>query len=239
MRKRIFEIIEVAKENDKISHIYDISMIIVIAFSLVPILFKERTLPLIVIDQVTVSIFIIDYILRWITADYKYKKKSISSFLRYPFSLMAIIDLLSIVPSFALVSKGFKAVRVLRLIRALRVLRIFKSFRYSKTFEIIVKVLKRSKEQLIAVGVLALGYIIVSAMVVFSVEPESFKSFFDAVYWSTVSLMTVGYGDIYPVTTVGRIITMMSSFFGVAVVALPAGIITAGYMKELDKKDDE
>ena len=67
-------------------------------------------------------------------------------------------------------------------------------------------------------------------------EPESFNNFFEAIYWATVSLTTVGYGDIYPVTSVGRVITMISSVFGIAVVALPAGIITAGYMKELDDR---
>ena len=237
MRKRIFEIIEVAKENDKISHIYDLSMIVVIFLSLVPLIFKEETMILYIIDKVTVTIFIIDYILRWITADYKYQKKKISSFLKYPFSLMAIIDLLSILPSLTVVNRAIKAVRVLRLIRAMRVLRIFKSIRYSKTFEILGNVIKKSKEQLIAVGILALGYIIVAAMVIFNVEPNSFKSFFEAIYWATVSLTTVGYGDIYPVTTVGRIITMVSSVLGIAVVALPAGIITAGYMKELEDKE--
>ena len=78
----------------------------------------------------------------------------------------------------------------------------------------------------------------ISALVVFNVEPDSFGSFFDAIYWATVSLTTVGYGDIYPVSTLGRIITMVSSIFGIAIVALPAGIITAGYMNEISKEKD-
>ena len=68
---------------------------------------------------------------------------------------------------------------------------------------------------------------------------DSFESFFEAIYWATVSLTTVGYGDIYPVSTLGRVITMVSSLFGIAIVALPAGIITAGYMNELGRKQDE
>jgi voltage-gated potassium channel len=84
--------------------------------------------------------------------------------------------------------------------------------------------------------VLAGGYILVSALIIFNIEPESFGSFFDAVYWATVSLTTVGYGDIYPVSLMGRIITMFSSVFGIAIVALPAGIITAGYMGELERR---
>ena len=77
---------------------------------------------------------------------------------------------------------------------------------------------------------LAGGYILLSALVIFNVEPETFDTFFDAIYWAAISLTTVGYGDIYPVTTAGRIVTMISSFVGIAIVALPAGIITAGYM---------
>ena len=235
MRKRIYEIIEKAEEKDRLSQIYDISMIIIILLSLVPLVFKQDNTTLTIIDKVTVSIFIIDYFLRWITADYRFDNKSILSFIRYPFSIMSIIDLLSILPSLAIINKGFKVLRVLRMIRAMRVMRIFKAVRYSKNFAIIGNVLKSSKNSLIAVCALAIGYIIVSALIIFNVEPDSFETFFDAVYWATVSLTTVGYGDIYPISTIGRIITMFSSLFGIAIVALPAGIITAGYMKEIEK----
>ena len=120
----------------------------------------------------------------------------------------------------------------------MRVVRNFKVMRYSRSFEIIGNVIRSSKDSLIAVCALAVGYILISALVIFNVEPDSFSTFFDAIYWATVSLTTVGYGDIYPVSTLGRIITMASSIFGIAVVALPAGIITAGYMTELQKSID-
>lgn len=144
---------------------------------------------------------------------------------------MAIIDLLSILPSINMINKGFKVLKTIRLIRTFHVLRIFKSFRYSKNIQIILQVGKNSKKALIAVLYLAIGYIFVCALIIFNVEPDSFNTFFDAI---TISLTTVGYGDIYPITTFGRIITMVSSFMGIAIVALPAGIITAGYMKEIE-----
>ena len=128
-------------------------------------------------------------------------------------------------------NKGFKVLKTIRLIRTFRVLRIFKSFRYSKNIQIILQVGKNSKKALIAVLYLAIGYIFVCALIIFNVEPDSFNTFFDAI---TVSITTVGYGDIYPITTLGRIITMVSSFMGIAIVALPASIITAGYMKEIE-----
>lgn len=237
MRKRIFEIIEVAKEDDKASRYYDLFMIVAIIVSIIPLAFKEPGQAFQIIDKICVSIFIIDYLLRLVTADYKYDSQTIGSFVRYPFSFMAIIDLLSILPSFLMISQGFKLLRLLRMARALRVFRVFRAFRYSKSIDIIASVIKHSKDSLIAVCVLAVGYILVSALVVFNVEPESFSNFFEAIYWATVSLTTVGYGDIYPVTSVGRVITMISSFFGIAIVALPAGIITAGYMNELEDRN--
>lgn len=236
MRKRIFEIIEIAKDDDRLSRIYDWFMIVLIIISIIPLTMKEPAAVWQLIDKICVAVFIIDYILRFITADYKYGSSSVVSFLRYPFSPMAIIDLVSILPSFVLINKGFRLLRLLRMARALRVFRVFRALRYSKSFEIIISVIRRSKDSLIAVCVLAIAYILVSALVIFNVEPESFNNFFEAIYWATVSLTTVGYGDIYPVTSVGRIITMVSSVFGIAVVALPAGIITAGYMKELDDR---
>ena len=147
---------------------------------------------------------------------------------------MAIIDLLSILPSINMINKGFKVLKTIRLIRTFRVLRIFKSFRYSKNIQIILQVGKNSKKALIAVLYLAIGYIFVCTLIIFNVEPDSFNTFFDAIYWATISLTTVGYGDIYPISTLGRIITMVSSFMGIAIVALPASIITAGYMKEIE-----
>lgn len=147
---------------------------------------------------------------------------------------MAIIDLLSILPSINMINKGFKVLKTIRLIRTFRVLRIFKSFRYSKNIQIILQVGKNSKKALIAVLYLAIGYIFVCTLIIFNVEPDSFNTFFDAIYWATISLTTVGYGDIYPITTLERIITMVSSFMGIAIVALPASIITAGYMKEIE-----
>ena len=92
---------------------------------------------------------------------------------------------------------------------------------------------------LCAVCALAGGYILISALVIFNVEPDSFGSFFDAIYWATVSLTTMGYGDIYPVTTIGRVVTMVSSIFGIAIIALPAGIITAGFMEQLNNEKEK
>ena len=121
----------------------------------------------------------------------------------------------------------------------MRVFRVFKAIRYSKNVYIILEVLKKAKRSLSAVCILAGGYILIAALVIFNLEPDTFENFFEAIYWATVSLTTVGYGDIYPTSSVGRIFTMISSILGIAIVALPAGIITAGYMKEIDKYNND
>ncbi len=239
-RKRVFEIVERSSGSDTASTIYDIAMVVIIAISLIPLAFKTEPMVLVVIDKTAAAIFIVDYLLRWLTADYRMGKGA-WSFVLYPFTLMALIDLASILPSVTALNQSFKLLRLLRMFRAMRVMRIFKALRYSKNFEIIIAVLKKSKQSLGAVCALAFGYIIIAALVIFNVEPDTFNSFFDAVYWATVSLTTVGYGDIYPVSTIGQVFTMISSFLGIAIVALPAGIITAGYMDTIskDEKDDD
>ena len=155
---------------------------------------------------------------------------------------MAIIDLLSILPSILEIHevlKVFRLVKLVPLLRGLQVFRAFKTLRYSRSVDIFLQVVKDTKDSLLVIVTLAIAYIFVSALVVFNVEPQTFDDFFDAVYWATVSLTTVGYGDIYPVTTIGRIVSMVSSLFGIAIVAMPAGVITAGYLEELQKRNKE
>ena len=134
-RKRIFEIIEKSDGIDRLSAAYDFFMISVIIISLIPLAFKNESGFLFAVDKAAAVVFIIDYLLRWLTADYKFEKSGAVSFVRYPFSTMALIDLVSILPSFSIISNGFKVLRVLRMIRALRVIRVFKAMRYSKSFE--------------------------------------------------------------------------------------------------------
>lgn len=233
MRKRICEIIEVADEKDKVSSFYDGFMLSAIIISILPLCTKNQHILFGYIDKVAMAVFIIDYILRWITADLKLGKYHSRAFVLYPFTPMAIIDLLSILPSLTVLNSGF---RLLKLFRLIRTFRIFKFFRYSKSIGMITRVLKNEKDVLFAVGYLAVSYIVVAGLIMFQVEPESFDSLFDAIYWSTTALTTVGYGDIYPITVFGKLVSMISSVVGIAVVALPAGVITGGYIDEVKRR---
>lgn len=241
LRKRIFEIIEVGDNSDKLSRIYDVYMLLVIVISIIPLWSHKENYIFSLIDLITCTLFITDYLLRWTTADYKIKKGNIS-FLIYPFSVMAIIDLLSILPSLSILQKGFKLLKIFRLFRTFKVFRVFKIVRYSKSINIIINVFKKQKESLLVVCGFAIAYIIISALVIFNAEPQTFPTMFDAIYWATISLTTVGYGDVYASSEVGKVITMISAVLGVAIVALPAGIIIAGYQEEvknLKSKDEK
>ncbi|MCR5658185.1 MAG: ion transporter [Bacteroidales bacterium] len=251
MRKRIFSIIEPGYKGDRVSLVYDVVMLIAIVASIIPLMFVESHPIFQYIEIVTVTIFIIDYLLRWATADIRIRKGRLS-FLLYPFTFWAIIDLLSILPGLSVLSKGFKIFRITRL---LKVLRLFKFFRYTDKFKVLGRVIKKEKSILLAVLGIAVFYVFLTALIMFNAEPHfnpytgepTFKNFFDALYWSTVTLTTVGYGDLTPVTDIGRFVSMLSAIFGVAVIALPSGVITASYLEELrslknkkkDKKDED
>lgn len=230
-RRRIFDIVE-TDSHSLISKIYDWTMLVFIVISLVPLAFREQTATLLWLDWISVSVFIVDYLLRWLTADYKFTKTTKwKAFLLYPISPFAIIDLLSILPSFSLFNRAFKLLRITRL---LKILRVFRFVRYSENMQILLKVLHKERHILLTVFMIAIAYIFVTALIMFNVEESAmFEDFFDALYWATTTLTTVGYGDIYPSTDLGRVISMFSAIFGVAVIALPSGVITASYLEEL------
>ena len=116
------------------------------------------------------------------------------------------------------------------------ILRLFRFVKKSKSFSVITEVIRRERSVLGVVCLIAIGYIFLTALIVFNVEPDTFDSFFDAIYWACVSLTTVGYGDLYPTSTLGRAIAMLSSLVGIAIIALPAGIITGGYIDVMREK---
>lgn len=236
-RNRLFEIIEKGKQDDKLSLMYDGIMLTSIIASIIPLTFINTYPVFLYIEYVTLGIFILDYLLRWFTADLKIKKGWMS-FLIYPFSAMALIDLLSILPGLNVINSGFK---IFRLTRLFKIIRIFKFLRYSEKIAIFVRVLKKEQSVLLSVLLISVFYVFVTALVMFNAEPhinpetgaETFSNFFDALYWATVTLTTVGYGDLCPVTDIGRFVSMLSSLFGVAIIALPSGVITASYLDEL------
>jgi len=241
--RRIINIIVEPRKDNKLSRIYDWVMLCAIIIGIIPLMFRSQSKLFVWFDIISCICFIIDYLLRWITADIRFKKKKWLSYVIYPFTPMAIIDLLSILPTISILAPAFKIARVSRLLKILRVVKII---RYFESLEIILIVIKKQKKILGAVLSVAIFYTFITAMIMFNAEVEVnpatgqyfFSDFFDAFYWAACTLTTVGYGDIYPISDIGRVISILSSFVGIAIIALPSGIITAGYLEELRHKKD-
>lgn len=233
IKKRIYEIVEASHDGDRTSKAYDIMILVAMVVGLIPLIIKGENHYTRVIDVVTVSIFVVDYFLRILTSDYKMGIRSYKAYLAYAFTPMAIIDLLSIVPILSLL---FPYSTTIGLFRLFRIFRLLKVMRYSSAMSIIGRVLKKVYRPLCAVFTLAFIYIIACALIMFQIEPDIYGNFLDAFYWSGCTVLAVGYGDITPLTGVGRFIAVISALVGMAVIALPSGIITAAYMDEIKKK---
>ena len=237
-RKTIREITN-PKSDHLYSRIYEYVMLIAIVMGIMPLMFKTHHKLFLYFDLISGICFIIDYLMRWVTADMRLKfHNDWKAFIIYPFTPMAIIDLLSILPVFNLISPTFKVARMSRL---LRILRVFKVIRYYEPLEVVLTVMKKQRRILYTVFTLSLFYVFITALIMYNVEEEInpvtgdvlFPDFFSAFYWAACTLTTVGYGDFYPVSHIGRVISIISAMVGIAFIALPSGIMTAGYIEEM------
>ena len=223
-----------------LSRTYDIVMLVAIVIGTVPLLFREQLRLFWYFDVISGVVYMVDYLLRWLTCDLRSDKPKWKAFLIYPFTPMAIMDFLSILPTFHLLAPSYKLTKAIRL---LKIFRFTKIVHYFAPLEIFVTVLKKQWKLLVAVLFLAFFDILITAIIIFQSEHEIdpvtgeyiFKTFYDAFYWAAITLTTVGYGDLYPVSNMGKTLSIFSSLLGIAIIALPSSIITAGYMQELSK----
>ena len=242
-RKWISDLVEPGKPG-VLSQVYDCLMLVAIALGTVPLLFREYRPLFWYFDIFSSVIYIVDYILRWMTCDLRSEKPRWKAFLLYPFTPMAILDLLSILPTFELVSSSYRLAKSARL---LKIFRFSKIVRYVGPLEIFITVIKKQWKLLMAVMLVALFDILITAIIMFQSEQEIdpvtgeyiFKTFYDAFYWAAITLTTVGYGDLSPVSDVGKTLSIISSLLGIGIIALPSSIITAGYMQELNQRMKE
>lgn len=244
MRKRILEIIQIGQRGDLPSKAFDFFIVANISLNLLAMFFEtfeELALlyPLFtVIEIVTVIFFCIEYVLRIWTADLLYpgvsRRRAVWKFLR---SYDGIVDLLTILPFFYL--SGFIVFRMLRVVRIFHLFRINAQY---DSFNIIVKVLAEKKNQILSSLFIILVLMMGSGVGIYHAEhdsqPEVFANAFSGIWWSVSTLLTVGYGDIYPITVIGRIMAIMTAFLGVGAVAIPTGIISAGFVEQYSKSQN-
>ncbi len=191
-------------------------------------------------DLISVIIFSIEYVLRvWSCTHEKKYHHWFWGRLKYMYSWEGLIDLAAILPYFLHIMQVLD-LRSLRLLRLLRFFRIFRLTSYMKSSQVIINVFKTRMQELLLSLILSMGLIIISACLVYYAEhfaqPEKFKSIPRTLWWSVVTLTTTGYGDMVPETLVGRLLTGFIMLIGVAFFALPAGIITAGFLEEMRKQ---
>ena len=189
-----------------------------------------------VIEVITILIFCVEYILRIWTADYLYPDKNeFRSRLRFLISFDGIIDLLTILPFFFL-----SGMVIFRMLRVARIFHLFRLNARYDSFNVITTVLYEKRNQIISSVFIVLILMLASSLCMYSVEhdsqPEVFRNAFSGIWWSMSTLLTVGYGDIYPITTLGRIMAICIAYLGVGAVAIPTGIISAGFVEQYQRK---
>ncbi len=188
------------------------------------------------IEAITVAFFAIDYILRMVTAPCLYPEVSPKkAVLKYFFSAAGIIDILSFLPYYLPFFFPGGA-SVFRLFRVARIMRLFRINAYYDSLNVITEVISGKKQQLLSSVFIIAILMLASSLCMYSLEheaqPDVFSNAFSGIWWSASTLLTVGYGDIYPITTMGKLLGIFIAFLGVGIVAIPTGIISAGFVEQ-------
>ncbi len=248
LKVRIFNLIRDDDENDLASNIFDASIIAIIVINIVFVILDTFSLSSpygtisLYVEIVSVLIFSIEYLLRLWTSDYRFSEmKPYKARFKYIFSFMALIDLMAILPFY--IPFIIKVdLRVLRTFRLFRLLRLLKFNRYTKALSTIGIILKKKSSQLISSMFVIFILMIISSVLMYSVEnqaqPDVFSNAFSGLWWSIATFTTVGYGDIYPITVVGKILSGTISILGIGLVAIPTGIIASGFVSHTEEVND-
>ncbi len=246
LRKRIFEIIEIGSPEDRPSRTYDFFNMLAIVVNLslsILCTFEEFRTPYgdtaAAIEAVTVAFFALDYVLRLLTAKIKYPKLSEPrALIKYIFSFGGVVDILSFLPYYLPVFFPSGAV-AFRMFRVARIFRLFRITAYHDSLSVITEVITSKGQQLWSSVFLIAILMIGSSLCMYSLEnaaqPDVFTNAFSGIWWAVSTLLTVGYGDIYPITTMGKVFSIIITFLGVGMVAIPTGIISAGFVDQYSR----
>lgn len=248
MKKRVFEIISRADDVDAASRIFDGFIMALIALSVLSIvlesfesLAQRYTVAFTMFEAFSVLVFTVEYALRIWTADLLFPE-SRRPRLRYICSFMAIVDLVAILPFFLpFVSADMRFLRMFRFLRIARLLRVLKLGRYVDALRLIGEVIAQSASQLVMSIVICFFVMLFSSIVMYTVEnpvqPEQFPNILASLWWAICTLTTVGYGDVYPITAAGKFFAAIISLVGIGIIAIPTGIISAGFTTLLERKN--
>ncbi len=248
MRKFFFKLVEPSRKKDR-SYYFDLFIIVLIILSILDIILEsEESLKskyghfFQIFETITVVIFSLEYLVRlWTCVEKKMYRHPFTGRVKFAMTPMAIVDLLAILP-FYLPFVGVD-LRFLRVLRLIRVFRILKMARYTKAFDVIKKVLQDKKEDLlVTMAFISIMLIIVSTLMYHAereAQPDHFSSISQALWWGVITLTTIGYGDVYPVTPLGKLIGGIISLIGIGLIALPTGILASGYTEQMAKQREK
>jgi voltage-gated potassium channel len=248
LKKQVFEIIDPSHSFDKISHAFNTGMLIFIFLNVISVVLEtEENLYLqfkdifYYFEVFSIAVFTIEYILRlWSCTEDNRFKSPVLGRIKFAIQPIVIIDLLAFLPFyFPVIGADLRFVRAVRLFRLFR---LFKLGRYSKSLARLAAVIKAKKEELLITLFSGFIVLIIASSLMYYIEreyqPEAFSSIPAAMWWAVATLTTVGYGDVYPITVLGKIIGSFIAVLGVGLFALPAGIIASGFITEIQKKSE-
>jgi len=250
IRRRTYEILEPAEEGDRASHAFDLSITFVVLANIAAMVllsvqelhecFPYASHLLHLIAAVTLGIFVAEYLLRlWSCVEGPEYVRPVAGRLRWARTPYAVIDLIVILPFFLLVLFGINVTGLV----ILRVFRLFKLVRYSESIGLIIRVIKAEKNTLITTYMVLFIVLVAAATLMYQVEypaqPEAFSNIPAAMWWGVITLTTTGYGDIVPITVMGKMLGSVIALIGIGIFALPAGILASGFTKTLAQETDD
>ena len=249
LKRRVYKIIEKSTEGDNVSRYFDLFIVALILFNTLAIvlesydsIYRTYKTSFYVFEVVSVILFTLEYTLRFWTSDMKYPNLGkLRARTKYSISGMALIDLFAILPFYLPMIFPFD-LRFLRMVRITRLMRVLKINRYSKALIKIQRVMAKKKEELLATVFVMTFVIVIAATLMYyfetEVQPEAFPNIVASLWWAVATLTTVGYGDIYPITFVGKLLASIIAISGIGLVALPTGIISSGFVDEIKTQED-
>lgn len=244
IQKRVFAIVDESGKWGILNHIFDYTIITIIILNLAvifietyPDIYAEYQGLFDSFEVFTVIVFSIEYIMRiWTCTLYQKFQHPVWGRLRYACTFSMLIDVLAIFPFYYALFLPLD-IKIVNLFRMLRLLRIFKLLRYYGSTDVVIEVIRKNREYLIA-SITILGFFLIFVSYIMLIvesdaQPDKFGEIDNAFWWAVVTLTTVGYGDVFPVTDIGKVLTIFVLIIGIGIIALPTGIIASGFLEEM------
>jgi voltage-gated potassium channel len=248
LRSRVYQVINATQSAGRLSHIFNTFIVDLILLNIVAMVLESAQaihshVPhwFLGFEYFSVGVFSVEYVLRvWTCVEDPQYRRPVRGRLRYMVSALALVDLSAVLPFYLpFLVVDLRVLRMFRMLRILRLMRIAKLGRYSQSLQMLLRVVRSKKEELASSACILLILVVVAASLMFYAEheaqPKSFASIPASMWWAVVTLTTIGYGDVYPVTVMGKLLASVIAVLGIGMVALPTAILGAGLLEEMQR----